>query len=242
MALSSSTPNIAASSPNLFTKEIQDLYTRKNFQSLVQFFSSNSQLLGFNFFEIDVDKTTPTTLLNHNLGYVPKDVIVTQVTGPGTVQFLYGSFDATSISYLTTGACRVRFFVGTYSQDTSRVTAASTDIQTVVATPLVSQQAGVVTSNGPYTILGTEGLIQMSAAALAGSIAYLPAATNGASVQLQKVDANTNPVSLQVPANSPAKIYPSGLTYLTLTTQWKTVQLISDGTNWFVTHSWSGTV
>lgn len=125
--------------PNLLTKEIQDIFTRKNFQSLVEYFQRQNQLVNFEFFELNI--TGPTSgvqTLAHELGFTPKDVIITQMTGSGSISFQFGSFTLNSISYTCTGPCRVRFFLGTYFGDTSTVAAQATDIETLLSTPVNS--------------------------------------------------------------------------------------------------------
>lgn len=120
--------------PVLNTKEIQDLYIRQNFVNLAAYFSAQNQLLGFNFFELNIAAATaaPQTL-THKLGYIPKDIIVTHFTGTGTLQFQYSAFTTTTIQYVATGPIRIRFYVGTYFADTSVVPTVSTDIQNITA-------------------------------------------------------------------------------------------------------------
>lgn len=125
--------------PNLLTKEIQDIFTRKNFQSLVEYFQNQNQLVNFEFFELNLTAATAgVQTLSHELGYTPKDVLITQMTGNGAIAFQFGAFTSTSISYTATGPCRVRFFLGTYFGDTSTVAAQSTDIETLLSTPVNS--------------------------------------------------------------------------------------------------------
>jgi len=101
--------------PDLHVKEISDLYTRTNFQNLVDFFSQQNQFAGFNFLEINESGPVTNKLIAHGLGYIPKDISLTRNTGAGTITFNYGSFDKTNISYSTTGAVNARFYVGTHN-------------------------------------------------------------------------------------------------------------------------------
>jgi hypothetical protein len=50
----------------------------------------------------------------HSLGFLPKDVVQTSVTGAGSVTWNYASFDATYVNLTTTGACTVRALVGSF--------------------------------------------------------------------------------------------------------------------------------
>jgi hypothetical protein len=237
----------AQQTPFLLTKEIQDLYVRKNLQNLVGYFSAQNQFLNFEFFEIVLTAaTTAVQTLQHTLGYVPKDVVITQITGVGTIQFQYGNFTSTTLSYTATGACRVRFFVGTYFADTSTVTAQATDIQTVAATPLSASKNVPVAVTGSYQMTGLEYMVRASTTGIGatfGAVISLPLApTQGQIAIIQKTDANTHPVTITVAATSASRIVPPSSVSFTITAQYKCVQLVFDGTNWCVINSWSGTI
>lgn len=123
--------------PTLLVKEIQDLFIRQNFQRLFDYFNTQNQFLNFKFFEInETGAITTAKTITHNLGVIPRDVVVTQVSGSGAISFLYGKFTTRSLSYTTTGPVRVRFFVGNYFLDSSSVNAQETDSQTFLATPV----------------------------------------------------------------------------------------------------------
>ena len=229
--------------PYLLTKEIQDLFIRKNFVNLVQYFSQQNQLVNFNFFELVITSAVSNQSMNHNLGYLPKDVVVTQITGSGTIQFLYGQFTNTQFFYTATGACRVRFFIGTYCNDTSTVSAQSTDIQSVVSTPLTATQNLPVAVTGDYQILGTEYLIRVTTAGIGSSYGAnltLPVAVKGMVVRVQKVDNNTHPVTIMMNPKNSGQISPPNATSMTLTIQWQSVEMVFDGTNWCLFSKWSG--
>lgn len=119
---------LLVASPSLQTSQITDTYTKKNFENLVTYFSQNNQLLNFKFFEVSVTKATPNLLVAHGLSSIPKDIIVTQVTGKGQATFNYGLFDGSNVNITTTDACRVRFFVGTYYNQPSALQANKTDL------------------------------------------------------------------------------------------------------------------
>ena len=124
-----------AVSPSLYIQQISDQFSRNNFQNLQNYFQANNQLLGFSFFEINVGSATTNASLSHNLGYLPKDIITTLVSGPGILTWNFSSFTTTTLNYSTTDAIRVRFFIGTYYADTSTVQFASTDKQLIMANP-----------------------------------------------------------------------------------------------------------
>ena len=230
--------------PSLYTKEIQDLYIRKNFQSLDSYFSLQNQLVNFKFFEIVLTAATSSVqTISHGLGYTPKDIVISQVTGSGEIQFLFGSFTNTTISYTATGACRVRFFVGTYFADSSSVTAQPTDIQTVVSTPETSTQNTLISVTGNYTMLGTEYLVRVTTTGLGASFGAnitLPAPAQGLVVRIQKADNNTNPVTIVVSNKASVQIVPNNSTSINLTARGQEVEMISDGVNWIIYSAYAG--
>lgn len=119
--------------PQLLEGRIADPFAQQNFQALNKYFREQNQLLDFRFYEVVVSAATVGKKIAHGLPYSPLDILVTRVSGPGTVTFRYASFDGTYVVLDTTGACRVRFFVGTYSQDTSNTPLKTTDLQTFSA-------------------------------------------------------------------------------------------------------------
>ena len=217
--------------PVLLTKEITDLYLRKNFVNLAAYFAAQNQFTGFNFFEINATAAVTAQTLNHNLNYTPKDIVVTQMTGTGSVQFLYGSFNSTSMTYTATGPCRVRFFVGTYLNDTSTVAAQSTDTETFLAAPIGASTANVVQNVANYQMLGTEFLVLANG----GGTVTLPTAPVANQIaRIQKADAGSSAVVVD------ALTYraPELSFFLTASPQspWGTqgleTELVYSGTNW----------
>lgn len=103
--------------PTMEINQVEDFYSKKNFQSLAAYHREQGQLDGFKFFEITIDDAKEDFKFQHNLGFVPRDVIVTRCTGSGTVTFNYEKFSEQSLSITTTGSVRIRCFVGTYSKD-----------------------------------------------------------------------------------------------------------------------------
>lgn len=106
--------NLVGQKPVLLTKEITDIYTRKNFENLKDYFSTENQLLGFKFFDQSFSGAQENIKIAHGFSFIPQDILVTKVTGAGIVQFNYGLFDQSTLDISVTDACRVRFFVGTY--------------------------------------------------------------------------------------------------------------------------------
>lgn len=100
--------------PFLLVKEIADVYTRKNFQALVDYFREENQLLDFKFFELSFGKEQKSFVMNHNLGYVPQDIIVTKIVGAGVVRWKRSLSTSSTITLEITGPCIFRFYLGTY--------------------------------------------------------------------------------------------------------------------------------
>lgn len=116
--------------PDLFIQEIVDIYARKNFQLLKDYFDAQNQLLNFDFKELVFTAATTNFQVAHSQNTIPQDIIITKLTGAGTVTFLHGKFDTTNMYLNTSGACRVRFFYGTYFNFQSKVSNEPTDSTT----------------------------------------------------------------------------------------------------------------
>lgn len=102
--------------PKFFLTEIADLYIRENFKKLADYFRSDPvPLSGFKFFQITSPSSSPQ-VFTHNLGFIPKDLILTGITGGQTVSFKFDSFTKTTLAYTATSACVMRVFLGTYNQ------------------------------------------------------------------------------------------------------------------------------
>jgi hypothetical protein len=101
----------------LFLKEIPDTYARENFQRL-QDTLKNDPLRrgGFKFFELEIAGAVINLKIMHKLGFTPKDVIQTGVTGSGTLTWNFSEFDSQFLDVTTTGPVTVRAFIGTYRE------------------------------------------------------------------------------------------------------------------------------
>lgn len=116
--------------PSLNTTSIQDPTIRRNFQVLLAYFQAQGQLDGFGFLEQVFTQAQANVRIAHTLGVIPTDVLLTQLTGAGSVTFNFGLFDAQFLDITVTGACRVRFFFGVQGGNAPSVNAAATDSQT----------------------------------------------------------------------------------------------------------------
>ena len=154
--------------PVLNVKDIKDEITRRNFQNLRDFFIAQNQLLDFQFMEL-VFTTAGTKSQAHSLGYIPKDIILSKLTGTGPVVFNLGAFTATTLSVTASAACVVRFYYGTY-QSGSNGTAPS-DTQTFYPDSSIFQLAAdpLVTPSELGFVKGASSNIQTQLDALSAS-------------------------------------------------------------------------
>lgn len=107
--------------PELITKDIPDVYVRENFKRIAAFFTKQPILkTGLQLKEVEFLTSETNALIPHGLGFVPTDAWFTSTKGPGIATFNYDLFDTVNINVTTTGACVVRFFVGTYKEESDR--------------------------------------------------------------------------------------------------------------------------
>lgn len=99
---------------NLINTLIEDEYSRENFQRISDFFRVQNHLFNFKHFEVEFPGAVTGFKFRHGLGFQPKDVIQTSLIGAGSLTWNYTEFNKDTVSMTTTGACVVRFFLGTY--------------------------------------------------------------------------------------------------------------------------------
>ncbi len=100
--------------PDLLISGVNDLYLRKNFERLRDYFFLNHHLANFKFFEITFLQAETNFKYNHGLGFLPQDILQLRKTGAGAITYNYELFDKDTLDITVTGACVVRFFAGTY--------------------------------------------------------------------------------------------------------------------------------
>ena len=238
--------------PQIFVKEVQDILLRKNFQNLSDYFTKQNQFLNFAFQELVFTGAVTSQAIPHSLGVIPQDIIVTKITGAGTATFLHGSFTSTNMYISTSGACRIRFFYGTYFNFQSSVNNQTTDqtayfstpsavgkqLLSLVSVPLTSAQLsagtfGTSTAN-QYQMQSTDDIVEIT---LANQASY--------AVQLQPVSSMFGRVITLVKTSNDFKIitintaktadkFSDGTTSTTLATFQERLQLYCDGTTWRV--------
>ena len=104
----------------LFIKEIVERFTQENFDKIQKFFNEDPFIKGhFKHFEITFTQAETNFKFPHQLGFQPKDVIQTSLTGAGSLTWNYSSinWDATNLDITVTDACVVRAYIGRYAEN-----------------------------------------------------------------------------------------------------------------------------
>ena len=100
------TPNFA---------EIEDRFIRESLQYLFEFLNEQPLLRGqWEQFEFTFDNAVTNEKVNHNLGFTPKDIIITKESTAGAVTFNFDQFTDQLFDITTSGAVTIRFFGGRY--------------------------------------------------------------------------------------------------------------------------------
>lgn len=106
---------------SFFLEEIDDEYIRENFKKLSDAILAEAVLKGeFKFFSIPVAAAGANLIFKHNLSFVPRDIIMTNVSNGAAVTWIYDSFTSTNLVFTVTAACTIRAFIGTYAEGAIR--------------------------------------------------------------------------------------------------------------------------
>lgn len=97
---------------DLNISDVEDKTLRDNFQKVKDRVEGFPFLRGTWRFQEVAFTASGTFSIAHQLGFVPKDVILTSSVGAGVVTFHYDAFTRDNLSMTTTGPVTVRFFVG----------------------------------------------------------------------------------------------------------------------------------
>ena len=89
----------------------------------------------------------------------------------------------------------------------------------------------VVAVSADYTATLADEVILVDASSAAVTIT-LPSPTKGHVLIIKKIDSSANTVTVQVADTTTQTI--DGATSQTLSTQWESVTVVSDGTNWYI--------
>lgn len=96
---------------------IQDSVVRENFRRVKEEVESFPFLKGnWRFIDLEFKGPVVNYKFRHGFNFIPLDVIPTSTRGVGTVTWHFDSFSRDHIVLSVTNACRVRAFVGSYSE------------------------------------------------------------------------------------------------------------------------------
>jgi hypothetical protein len=96
---------------------VKDPDLSKSLEIIEEYLNAQSFLRGqFRFYEIVLPGAVTNYRFSHNLGFAPKDVIVTSVVGSSPT-WNYTRFDSTAIDITTAGASTIRAFIGRYGEN-----------------------------------------------------------------------------------------------------------------------------
>jgi len=103
----------------LYLQNIADTWIRKSLELVQREINQNQPLLrgNFKFFDLNLVGTLTNSKLPHHLGFQPKDAIITSTIGAGVLTINFDLCDKINLDISTTGSCKVRLFVGTYSEE-----------------------------------------------------------------------------------------------------------------------------
>jgi len=103
--------------PDIILKDITDQYVRENFFRITKFFQKFPLFrTEVRFFELSFAGAVTSQKIPHGLGFKPTDVIQTSLIGAGSLTWEYASFDDKFLVVSTSGACKVRAFIGAYRE------------------------------------------------------------------------------------------------------------------------------
>lgn len=103
----------------LFKKEIDNQYAQENFVRVEDYLNAEPLLKSqFKFFEMSLSSPSypATVAYKHDLGFLPKDALVTSAKGSGSFALEYAQFSPTHIYLTITGPVSLRMFLGTYAE------------------------------------------------------------------------------------------------------------------------------
>lgn len=103
---------------SLLKKEVSDEYSRENFERIEGFIRDEPLLKGkFKFFELVFSAAVTNMRIPHNLGFLPKDAIITyRIPTTSTVTLNQNLWTDTFLDITTSAAVTIRAFIGTYGE------------------------------------------------------------------------------------------------------------------------------
>jgi len=100
----------------LITHDVQDQVAQENFVRLQDFLTATPGLHNFRHMSVTIPQAAVNYKIPHKLGFIPLDIVQTSLTGAGALTWNYAEFDREFLDVTITGACVVRFFVGSHKE------------------------------------------------------------------------------------------------------------------------------
>lgn len=102
----------------LFLVNITDTWIRKSLELIQNEVNLKQPLLRgqWRFFELSFIGPQAHMKVKHNLGFQPKDILLTSTIGPGIFNVNFDLTDKDNLDITTTDSCKIRAFIGTYSE------------------------------------------------------------------------------------------------------------------------------
>lgn len=231
---------MAKTNPELILNEIQDLYLRRNFSQLDNYFKTQNQLLDFKFFEVKFTATTLNQKVNHGLKFIPKDVVFLGATNNATVSFNVGNFTLQSMDISANKETTLRFFIGKYFNDQSNAQYNKDDVLVFGPDQATSESITIEKSSAlsvisvslNYTALSTDDVILVNATASNITITLPLASKNkGKKYTIKKSDGTVNKVII---TRSGSDYVETGTSFALYNLNDR-VEFVSSGTGWEIT-------
>ena len=97
--------------------QLKDMPTQEAFKRLSEYINNSNILAGeFKHFEVKFPGADPAYKFTHNLGFTPKDIIITSISGNGVLTFNVDESNNKTITLTVSGSCTARFLLGTYEK------------------------------------------------------------------------------------------------------------------------------
>lgn len=231
---------MAKTNPELIINEIQDLYLRRNFSQLDNYFKTQNQLLDFKFFEVKFTATSLNQKVNHGLKFIPKDVVFLGATNNATVSFNIGNFTLQSMDISSNKETTLRFFIGKYFNDQANPANNKDDVLVFGPDQATSESITIEKSSAlsvisvslSYMALSTDDVILVNATASNITVTLPLASKNkGKKYTIKKSDGTVNKVII---ARSGSDYVETGTSFALYNANDR-VEFVSSGTGWEIT-------
>lgn len=100
--------------PELFMSQITDQFIRDNFRKVKDFFRVVALFSNFKRFTFTFAAPMTHQKIPHGLGFLPTDILISSITGKGSVKFNQDLTDTKNFDVTVTGPCVVRLIAGAF--------------------------------------------------------------------------------------------------------------------------------